>query len=432
MEATGPEADPGPGRGIGDPSAPGGSKRASIAARVRDADIARVHPFVRATAEWSWRLIAILGALYLLNLVFMRFSSVLIPCLLALLGAAALAPFVDLLDRRYLPRSIAVLIAVLALLTAVAGILTFVVQQFIAGLPELTDKVSQTVRTTQDWLIEGPLRVDSGSVTHIGSQFTKTLRDNQDKVTSGALTTVATVSEIVTSIVLAMFLMIFFLYGGRQIWEFLTRAVPLPSRKTVRAAGVAGFGSLVSYVRATVAVAAVDAIGIGIGLWVLGVPLALPLSSLVFIGAFIPIVGALVTGALAVLVALITLGWVTALIVLGIVVAVMQIEGHVLQPVLMGRSVQLHPVAVVLAIASGSVLMGVVGALLSVPLVAFVNTAARSLIADAKKSGSPLLSSGRDPDESPAASGTEHHGLVANEPHWDRIDPDEAAAAAEK
>jgi predicted PurR-regulated permease PerM len=175
---------------------------------------------------------------------------------------------------------------------------------------------------------------------------------------------------------------IFLLYGGRNIYNYLTQIVPAGTRERVRDAGRAGFASLIGYVRATFLVALVDAIGIGTGLAIMSVPLALPLASLVFLGAFSPVVGAVVTGMLAVVVALLAKGVFYALITLGLIIAVMQLESHVLQPLLMGRAVSIHPLAIVLAIATGAVLAGVVGALLSVPVLAFLNSAIRVLVAD--------------------------------------------------
>ncbi len=181
---------------------------------------------------------------------------------------------------------------------------------------------------------------------------------------------------------LTLFILIFFLSDGGGIWRFLMRGVPSNVRDRVDTAGRRGFSSLVSYVRATAAVAVVDALGIGIGLWIVGVPLVVPLATLVFLGAFIPIVGAVIAGTVAVLIALVANGWVQALVVLGIVVAVMQLEGHVLQPWLLGRAVRLHPLAVVLAITAGLVAGGIPGALLAVPLLAVLNAGIRSLVHD--------------------------------------------------
>ncbi|MDT4998752.1 MAG: putative heme transporter, partial [Mycobacterium sp.] len=201
----------------------------------------------------------------------------------------------------------------------------------------------------------------------------------------GALSTAGTITELVTGALLMFFTLIFLLQGGRNIYAYVTKIFPVTVRDRVRDAGRAGFHSLIGYVRATFLVALVDAVGIGTGLAIMGIPLALPLASLVFLGAFIPLVGAVIAGGLAVIVALIAKGWVFALITLGVIIAVQQLEAHVLQPLVMGRAVSVHPLAVVLAIAAGAVLAGIVGALLAVPTVAMVNSAVRVLLADDPK-----------------------------------------------
>ncbi|MDV8069263.1 AI-2E family transporter [Rhodococcus sp. IEGM 1366] len=345
-------------------------------------DAKSVHLGVRIAAEWSWRLIVIFAGLAVLGYVVLRLETVLIPVGLALLASALLIPFVDRMQTWGVPRSAAVVVVLLGALGIVAGIMTFVVEQFIDGLPELTDQFAASVTQIQNWLTSGPFHFSEDQIRQAGDSVVKSVQSNREELTSGALTTAAVVTEIFTGALLTFFTLIFFLYGGDQIWEFVTRIVPRDSRRRIRIAGAAGFGSLIGYVRATVAVAAADAIGIGAGLAILGVPLALPLASLVFIGAFIPIVGAFLTGFLAVLVALVTKGFLTALIVLGIIIGVMQLEAHVMQPLLLGRAVRLHPLAVVLAITAGIVLAGIVGGLLAVPIVAVLNTAIRSLLAD--------------------------------------------------
>ncbi|NKR66946.1 AI-2E family transporter [Rhodococcus hoagii] len=340
-----------------------------------------VHPLVRVGAAWTWRLLVLLAGLLALGYVVSELESVVIPVALALLFAAFLMPAVDSLHRRGVPRSAAVLVAVVGTIGIVGAILSFVVQQFVEGLPDLSDQFTTSVTKAQEWLTDGPLHFSEDQIRHAGDNVVKAIQSNQEALTSGALTTATVIGEIFAGAFLTLFTLVFFLYGGNQVWEFVTRIIPKDTRGRVRLAGRQGFNSLVHYTRATVAVAAVDAIGIGAGLAILGVPLALPLASLVFVGAFIPIVGAFVTGFLAVLVALVTKGLLTALIVLGIIVGIMQLEGHVLQPLLLGRAVRLHPLAVVLAITTGIVLAGIVGGLLAVPIVAFLNTAIRSLCA---------------------------------------------------
>jgi predicted PurR-regulated permease PerM len=205
------------------------------------------------------------------------------------------------------------------------------------------------------------------------------ITENQSVLTSGALSTATTVGHVVAGFFLALFTLFFYLRDGGQIWSFLCRLLPRPARIPTARAGHYSWHTLVSYVRATVLVAFVDAVGIGIGLAILQVPLALPLAALVFLGAFIPVIGATLTGAVAVLVALVTQGPISALIVLGVVIAVQQLEGHVLQPLIMGRAVALHPLAVILAITTGVVTAGIIGGLVAVPLLAVLNTAVRYL-----------------------------------------------------
>ncbi|MCP2295108.1 Predicted PurR-regulated permease PerM [Nocardia amikacinitolerans] len=348
----------------------------------RDSAADAVHPIVRQTAEWAWRLLVILAAVIAVAMIVQRLATVVIPMAIALLAAALLAPLVDWMQRLGVPRWVGVFVSLVGSLGLVAGIMTFVVEQFVAGVPQLSDEFTDSIHRVQDWLINGPPHLSDDQIRNAGDAIVKAIQSNQDSLTSGALTTATVIGHILTGTFLTLFILIFFLYGGDQVWEFVTRVVPTQHRERVRLAGQLGFGSLVGFVRATVVVAAVDAIGIGAGLAILGVPLALPLASLVFISAFIPIIGAFLAGSIAVFIALVTKGLVTALIVLGIIIAVMQLESHVLQPLLLGRAVSIHPLAVVLAIAAGVVLGGIAGGLLAVPAVAVMNTAIRSLLAE--------------------------------------------------
>ena len=280
-----------------------------------------------------------------------------------------------------LPRGVAVALMLLSGFAVVGGILTFVVSQFVEGVPALAEQVGHSIEGLGNWLANSPLQVGGDQIKQVREGALEALRNNQEKVTSGALSTAGTVTEIVTGAFLVFFTLIFLLHGGRNIFGFVTKIFPANVQERVRDAGRAGFRSLIGYVRATFLVALVDAVGIGTGLAIMGMPLALPLASLVFLGAFIPLVGAVIAGFLAVVVALIAKGWIFALITLGLIIVVQQVEGHVLQPLVMGRAVSIHPLAVVLAIAAGGVTAGIVGALLAVPTVAFLNSAVRVLLA---------------------------------------------------
>ena len=340
-----------------------------------------VDPLVRKTAAWAWRLMVILAAVLALLWLMERLKVIVVPVALAVILTALLLPAVDWLDRRGAPRGGAVALILLSSFAIFGGIMTFVVSQFVSGLPSLTEQVTRSIDNATQWLIEGPAHLSRAQIDNAGDAAVKALRDNQERLTSGALSTAATLTEIVTGALLMLFALIFLLYGGRTIYSYLTTIVPVRARDRVRDAGRAGFGSLIGYVRATFLVALVDAIGIGTGLAIMGIPLALPLASLVFLGAFIPLVGAVLTGFLAVVVALLAKGFVYALITFGLIIAVQQLEAHVLQPLVMGRAVSIHPLAIVLAISAGAVLAGIVGALLSVPVLAFLNSAIRVLAA---------------------------------------------------
>ncbi len=376
------------------------------------ADAHSVVPIVRKTAEWAWRLLVILGAVVAVLWAIDRLEVIVVPVLLALMLSALLVPAVDLLNRRGAPRGGAVALVLLTGFALLGGILAFVVSQFVVGLPSLVDQVAHSIDSTRKWLIEGPAHLSRQQIDNAGNAAIQALRNNQDKLTSGALSTAATITEIVTAALLTLFTLIFFLYGGRNIWHYVTKIIPVENRERVRAAGVAGYGSLIGYVRGTSLVALVDAMGVGTGLAIMSVPLALPLASLVFLGAFIPLVGAVLSGFLAVVVALLAKGWVYALITLGVLVGVNQLEAHILQPLVMGRAVSIHPLAIVLAISSGGVLAGIVGALLAVPTVAFLNNAFQVLLA-------------RDPKAEVAAQDSDATAIIEAEP--DSVEAEESS-----
>ena len=341
-----------------------------------------VSPLVRKTAAWAWRLLVILAAIVTVLWLILRLEILFVPVALATILAALLMPVVDFLDRRGAPRGGAVALVLLSGIALFGGLLAFVITQFVDGAPALVGQVSTSIEGVGRWLTDGPLHVSPQQINTARDAAIEALTSNQEKLTSGALSTAGTVTEILTGALLVLFTLIFLLHGGRNIFGFVTKIFPAHVRGRVRDAGRAGFRSLIGYVRATFLVALVDAVGIGVGLAIMGVPLALPLASLVFLGAFVPLVGAVLTGLLAVVVALIAKGWVFALITLGLIIAVQQLEGHVLQPLVMGRAVSIHPLAIVLVIAGGAVLAGIVGALLAVPALAFLNSAIRVLTAE--------------------------------------------------
>jgi putative heme transporter len=342
-------------------------------------DDAEVPHSLRIAAAWSWRLIVV----GVLGWALLRFvgvvSVVIIPLAIALLLSALLGPAVGWLRRLRLPPSLATFLVLICGLGALAGTLTLVITQFLDGLPNLTQNVTAGVRQIQEWLKTGPLHLSDDQVNQAIDNAQAWVNSNTASLTSTGIATAATLVEVLTGMLLVLFCTFFFLRDGRKIWRFIVRLFPVAARWSLADAGDASWATLGAYVRATVLVAFIDAVGIGIALVVLKVDFAFPLAALVFLGAFIPIVGASVSGAVAVLVALVSQNWVVALILLGAVILVQQVEGHVLQPLIMGRAVAIHPLAVIVGIASGVVLAGIIGALVAVPLIAVLNTGVRRL-----------------------------------------------------
>jgi predicted PurR-regulated permease PerM len=365
----------------------------------------------------AWRFIVIIAALYVIVWLAGYFSQLMVPIAIALLLAALMAPGVERLTKWGVPRGASAAIVMVAGIAVLGGLLTFVIIQFTQGLPELQDRVAASLGQIQDWLNNGPLHLRDEQIQNFINNIIDSVRDNQAAITEGALTTAATIGEILTGFALTVFVLIFFLYDGPGIWTFVTRGVPSRVRERVDVAGRRGFGALVSYVRATAAVALVDAVGIGIGIAIVGVPLVIPLSALVFLSAFVPIIGAVVAGTVAVLIALVANGIIAAAVVLAIVIGVMQLESHVLQPLLLGRAVRLHPLAVVLAIAAGLIAAGIAGALLAVPLLAVLNAGIKSLLHEDTTEPEDVDVLHQDEDDLPDA---DHEDTEDTKADWER------------
>jgi predicted PurR-regulated permease PerM len=380
---------------------------------------------VRVAAAWVWRLLVIAAGVYALAWVAGRLSTVLIPVAVALLLSALLHRPVAYLRAQGAPRSLSAAVVLVGGLVVVGGTLGVVVNAMVSGFAGLSDNVTQGVDKVRDWLVEGPLGLSQTQIDSYIASATKALSDNRSTITSGALSTASTVGHVLAGFFIVLFVTFFFLRDGAQIWAFLTRFLPRGARLPVWRAGNEAWETLHSYVKATVFVAFVDALGIGVGAAVLGVPLALPLGALVFLSSFIPVVGATLSGAVAVLVALVAKDPVVALIMLAIVIGVQQLEGHVLQPFVMGRAVALHPLAVVLVLTAGIVIAGIVGGLIAVPILAVLNTAVRSLAQSrqgpAARTGPPgtatLAAPGKPGAEPMAGSGIADAGApAADEP----------------
>ena len=340
---------------------------------------------VEIATQWAWRLIvfAVAGGIGIWLLRY--FSEITVPVAIAVLGTALTIGAVDWLEDHGVRRVLATFVVVLLMLLAFVGMLTLVGQQLSTQFTDLKSNVVEGISQVQDWAKTGPLHLSD-------SQIQSWLDKAKDSISSSNTSVFTTVSEVGVTIThilagffIALFSSFFFLYEGDRIWAWIVALFPKEARERVNSSGHTAWASLTAFVRATVIVALTDAIGIALGAWILGVPLALAIGVLVFLGAFIPIIGALLSGMVAVLVALVAQGPWVALAMLGVVVAIQQLEAHVLQPFLMGRLVAVHPLAIIIALAAGVTVAGVVGALVAVPLAACLNGVIRHLVTVAQE-----------------------------------------------
>lgn len=364
-------------------SLPGKSaeKPAELRAEVVDFKSAEDMPYaVRLAASWAWRFLIIVAALGVLVWALSKVSLLVIPVLVAALLSGLLSPVVNALNRKLaVPRGLAVGITLIGFLVLVIAGLSLAGQRLSAGFTALWSQALYGIEQVQDWLFNGPLKLTNDDLQGVLDDALAQLRGNATNILSEAISWTSFIGQFLTGTLLALFVLIFLLLDGRKIGLFLVNLLPRRARPAMDGALTRGWASLVSYVRVQMLVAFIDAIGIGFGAFILGVPLAMPLGVLVFIGSFIPVVGALITGALAVLLALVANGWVNALIMLAVVLLVQQAESNVLQPLIMGKAVSLHPLAVVLAVAGGTMLAGIPGALFAVPLLAVLNAVVKYL-----------------------------------------------------
>ncbi|HSE09571.1 MAG TPA: AI-2E family transporter [Nocardioidaceae bacterium] len=338
---------------------------------------------VDLVAAWAWRFLVICAAGYVILWVVARFSVVFLPLAVALLLTALAIPLVDLAGRIGINRRVASLLVVIGGLGFVVLLLTFVGTQISRGFSDLADQVVTGLDEIRTWLQEGPLNASESQINDYIGAAQDLVTNSNEEVVSRVSAVGTTIGHIVAGFFIVLFASYFFLSDGGRIWAWVVRLFPRAARLRADGSGRVAWKSLTQFVRATVLVAFVDAMGIMAVAIVLDVPFATAIGVLVFLFSFIPMIGAVISGSVAVLVALVAHGWVVALIMLGGVIAVQQIEAHVLQPFLLGRFVSVHPLGVIVAIAMGVLVAGIAGALVAVPLVATLNAVATYLAAEA-------------------------------------------------
>lgn len=331
---------------------------------------------LRIATAYSWRFLVVAAAIGVAVWLVIQLKLLVIPLLIAILITALLWPAFAWLLRHRVPRWLAIVISVAGTLAIVTGLLWLVVWQIMAQWPSVQASTTAAVEQFRQYLLTGPFHLSEQDIDGWLDTAGAFLQEQAELLWTGALAIGTTIGHVATGALLAFFILLCLLADGAGIWRWTLRLFPKKARPAADGAGRAGWITVVNYARTQLLVATIDAIGIGAGAALLGVPLAIPVAVLVFLGAFVPIVGAVVTGAVAVFLALVYNGPWIALWMLVVVLGVQQIEGHVLQPLLMGSAVKVHPLAVVLVVAGGAMIAGIPGALFAVPLAAFVNVVA--------------------------------------------------------
>ncbi len=356
-------------------------------------------------AGYAWRLLLLGVAVVALFQVLAYFSQITVPVGMAILLAAMLYPLVTLLRRWGWPAALSAIVSLLLLVVVVSGLLTFVGTQVAAEWPELLEQSREGFQALVAWLGTLPFGIDDAPVNDWIAQGTAWLQTQASSLAGAAASVGAAFGNFFAGLATALVAAFFFAYQGRRIFAgSVETLVPRQYRASVDHAALRGWTSLVAYMRSAVIVAAVDAAGVALAALLLQVPLVAALFALTFFLSFIPIVGATVAGAVAVVLALVTHGWVQALIMLGAVILVMQLESTFLQPLVMGKAVDLHPLAVLLGITAGAIVSGILGALLAIPVLAFGVAFLRAL-RNPESPGVDVLESD-EPDPLPLAPAT--------------------------
>ena len=328
---------------------------------------------LRVATAYAWRFLVIAAAIGVAIWLVIQLKLLVIPLLVAILVTALIWPVFSFMLRRRLPRWLAIVISVIGTLAVVTGLLWLAVWQVSRQLSSVQGRTVEAIDQLREYLIAGPLHLTAEQIDNLLEQGVQLLEQQAELLWSGALAIGSTVGHVATGTLLTIFILLCILADGGGIWRWTVRLFPQRARPAVDGAGRAGWVTVINYARTQLLVATIDAIGIGLGAFLLGVPLAIPVAVLVFLGAFVPFVGAVLTGAVAVFLALVYNGPWIAFWMLVVVLGVQQLEGHVLQPLLMGSAVKVHPLAVVLVVAGGAMVGGIPGALFAVPLAAFVN-----------------------------------------------------------
>ena len=352
----------------------------------KDAQRSFVPENLQLATEWSWRLLLIVGASAMILFLLAQLSFLVVPLMIAVLLSALAAPLNLLLLRWKFPRWLATLSTVVLFLGFITTLMWLVINEVMRGWAQVLDRTRVAYDDLVVYLLESPLQLSEADLRSWFNQVTGELELNSSWILNGALSFSSSIGSWLVGLGIAVFGLVFFIHDGDRIWTWLVGLFPKTARPAVYGSAQAGWGTLLSFVRIQVLVALINAVGVGAGALFLGLPLVLPISVAVFLGSFVPFIGATVTGAFAVLVALVFEGPAVALIMLIVVIVVQQIEGQIVQPLIMGAAVKVHPLAVVIVVAAGGYIAGIPGVLFAVPLAAFSNVVVHYIASGAWRS----------------------------------------------
>ena len=359
-----------------DAAAPNGTPAAEPPPELRAGSVPR---WLQTSAAWSWRLLLLAAALYVAARVAALLYIVVVPCAAAILLTALLQPLTAPLRRRGMSSLAATWCILLLAIVLLGGAGWLVTTRVQADYPSLVTQFKHTTAQVQAWLAGPPFHLHTGSLQQLSNDVVKYLSQHKSAVEGTVVTGSRIVVELLAGVVLCFFVSFFLIKDGTRIWQWLTSRFQPERRRRAGLAGAAAWQAVVYYVRGTVAIAAIHAVVLGVTLTIIGAPLVAPLALFMFVAAFVPLLGVLVAGAVALLVVLATKGWIAAVIVLIVMVVMNQLEGHLLQPQVVGKMVRLHPLAVILVLAVGAVVAGIAGAVVAVPITAAITRAARAL-----------------------------------------------------
>jgi predicted PurR-regulated permease PerM len=335
--------------------------------------------WLRVGAAWSWRLVLLAALLYVAGRVASDLYLVVVPCAAALLLTALLQPLANRLRRRGFGPLAATWSTLLLAFILIGGAVWLVTSRVEAEYPALVSQVKHTTTQIQSWLSGPPFHIKTGNLAKLSDNIVSYLSKHQSLLAGTVLTGGRILVEVLAGAVLCFFISFFLIKDGDRIWAWVTSGLMTERRRRADLAGRAAWQSVVYYVRGTIAVAAIQATVMGITLAVINAPLVAPLALIMFLAGFIPLIGVLVAGTLAILIVLAAKGLIAAVVVLGVLVLMNQLEGHLLQPQVVGKMVRLHPLAVILVLAVAGVVAGIAGAVVAVPITAAITSAVRAL-----------------------------------------------------